>query len=160
MRVPDTVSWVELIWTLGGLVGCLNHGWLLRDVLRERRRRIAAGLNGSDRLVEIERIGVKGILLAINVVMLAVGLCAMWQPAAAPQRPVTALSIVLTLALLAIGGLTNGLGFWLRWRRRVLREYYVAHMAAVAQLTKIDATTSETNERVKAIERNQGTGGC
>lgn len=47
----DTVTWLELGWTLAALVGLVFAVWMLRDARDDRRYLRASGLNGSRLLV-------------------------------------------------------------------------------------------------------------
>lgn len=76
----DTVTWLELAWSLAALVGLGFALWMLRDARADRRYLRASGLNGSRMLVANGAIRWEWIRAIKMGLFLLVGLGAMTRP--------------------------------------------------------------------------------
>lgn len=95
MRLPtaETVSWLEVGWTLAALVGLLFALWMLRDARGDLRALRRARLNGARLIVARQAVRWEWIRVGTQLLLLLVGVSAMFRP----NQVITGTQVIYTL---------------------------------------------------------------
>lgn len=122
MRLTDTVTLIEIVWTVPALVGVVLSFWMLWSIRRDHRLLLARGWNGLAALQVRHWHRSEMVALVVHVVFSLVGILALTQPGGAGSTTPSLLTLVITALFVFVPGLLMTRSVGDRIVRRVIRS--------------------------------------
>lgn len=134
-HMPETISYLEVLWTVIGAIPFFLGSLLLRSLMHDRKVLKEDGVNGADDIVIATWIGLVWFEMVSTGAIVGTGVTAMLIPASTSQA-VTATGAAITVGFLVIGCASAGVMFWVIVRRLKLRlflesKYRVEHISLI-----------------------------
>ena len=124
LLLPKSIQPIELVWTLIGLIGLFHSAPILWQFLCDAKILRQDGINGGDRIIANQNIGVGLSICFIHVIVVLIGVTSMLiTPTIQSPQQVSATGIVITVGLIAIILLLDFIAWWLAVSHLRLRLY-------------------------------------
>ena len=98
----STATWIEVLWTLIGIISFSVNLYALRDAMRDKVDLERSQVNGIRRMVASGNVRNIVFRLSKSGLIVLSGVMAIALPPANPDQPVTLLGILVTTALVLI----------------------------------------------------------
>lgn len=153
--IRQTASVAEVAWTTIGLVALVVNLGLTWNAARDYRALTSLGRNGGRKIAAQTALTIQAGLTAPQVVAVAIGVLAMLNPPANPDKPVPLVALILTLGLILNEAILVWVGLYTHFRRVKLLGYLdrqeqtageARHVESMAELTHNTQISTEARD--------------